>query len=323
MRSSRLWIHCLRSRGPYAVRQVVALAVLAALGGCATPPEPVAESVGKTLSARGVGPATLLGLPAEGREVRDTVIALAGSPLMPDTAARIALVNNRELRAALSAARYAEADVIQAAKLPNPTLAASTRWPSGGGPVTNTLSASFDVLDVFLIPLRKRMANEALGAAEQTAAHRALTLMSDVQTAWYRLATFEEWRARIAAYHAEDLARLAGMEQAGKLTLAHAKQQEGESREELARADAAVAAARERLNVLMGFAEAPRWILAGSAPSASGPRPNPPVLEQKALLARLDLAASRAEAKLIQEAYDLEKDAVVASRRAIGRRERT
>jgi hypothetical protein len=77
--------------------------------------------------------------------------------------------------------------------------------------------------------------------------------------AWHWLATLEEWRTRVAAFHAEDEARLAGLAKAGKLTRAHAAKEAGESAKELVKTDAAIVAAREKLNLLMGFSDAPGW----------------------------------------------------------------
>lgn len=291
----------------FVTSRVWLLGSLVMLAGCATNPQPADEAVDQTLAERGAAPGPLLADAHDPARRQAALKELLAQPLTPEIAARIALINNRELRATLANARYAEADLIQAAKLPNPILTAGTRWPSGGGPVTNTFSASFDILDAFLIPLRTRMARQALTAAEQDAAHRALTLMGEVQTAWHRLGTLEEWRDAIAAFHAEDAARVGGLQNAGKLAVAHAKQLEGETREELARADAAVAAAREKLNTLMGFAEAPRWKLAGPSPAVPSERHDVGTLEKKALVARLDLASSRTEAALVKQAYDLEE----------------
>lgn len=285
------------------------LASLLALGfsGCATQPPQADEQIENTLKERRLAPAAPLSDSYDSPRLKAAVAALVARPLTPETATRIALANNRELRAALSAARYAEADLVQAAKLPNPVISASTRWPSGGGPVSNTFAASFDVLDIFLIPLRKRLATEALTAAEQNAAHQALGLAGDVRGAWHRLATLEEWRSRLAAFHAEDEARLAALVRAGKLTRAHVAQQAGETKEELARTDAALVAAREKLNVLMGFSEAPRWRIAGPGYAVPADRANPSALERRAVAARLDLAARRTEAALIRQGLDLEE----------------
>lgn len=296
-----------RPPGAQLLAPLLLVAFALGFGGCATPPPQATRAIEKTLMARQVTPATSLGDHYDSLRVRAAIAPLVTQPLTPENASRIALANNRELRSALVAANYAEADLIQAAKLPNPEVTANTRWPSGGGPVTNTVSVSFDVLDAFLIPMRKRLATDALTAAEQNAAHQALSLTGEIQLAWHRLAMLEEWRARLATFHAEDEARLASLGRAGKLTRAHAAQEEGETREELAKTDAAIVVAREKLNLLMGFAEAPRWRIAGPEYPVPAARTNPPALEHRALVARLDLAARRTEAALIRQGCELEE----------------
>jgi outer membrane protein, heavy metal efflux system len=281
------------------------LALLLFLTGCATPPPQALDTVEKTLAGRHVAAAAPLSVQGDSPQLRAAVDALIASPLTPETAVRVALANNRDLRVGLAAASYAEADLIQAAKLPNPELSASTRWPSGGGPATNTVAASVDILDVFLIPLRKRLATEGLTVAEQNAAQSALNLAGEVRVAWHRLATLEEWRARLVSFHAEDSRRLAALGAAGPLTRAHAAQEAGETAEELARTDAALVAAREKLNLLMGFAEAPRWRIAGSEYAVPSTHANQPALERRASAARLDLAARRTEAALIRQGCEL------------------
>lgn len=284
----------------------VCLIVILSLTGCATQEPGASETITRTLEGRETHLIAPLGERVDSTNVRTRVAALIAQPLTPEAAARIALVNNRDLRVTLAAANYAESDLIQATKLPNPEFTASTRWPSGGGPATNTIAASFDIFDALLIPLRKQMAKDALTAAEQHAAHAALVLVGETEIAWHRLATLEEWRERLATFHAEDQARLASIgQQAGTLARAHAAQQESETREELARTEAAIVVAREKLNLLMGFPERPSWKIAGPEYALPASRTNSPALERVALAKRLDLAALRTEAELVRQGHDL------------------
>lgn len=231
-------------------------------------------------------------------------------PLTAESASRAAMANNPRLRAAMAAARLAEADVWQAGRLPNPDVAGALRFPAEGGPAASTITVGFNVLDGLMIPLRRRLARESLGVAEKRAADEALELVVRVFAGWHALAARQEWRATLARLHAEDEARAAALgRSAGPLAAAHARAEAAETATELARVDAQVAADRERLNVLMGLdgADAALWTLATKEPAVPAARPNITVIESLSRRARLDVAAARAEAELVWRAYELKR----------------
>ena len=288
----------------------VALAAAALAGGCASM-EPAAQAgVDEVLAARGSAPAVSLAERPDSPRTRAAVEALLAEPLTPERAARIALIANRRLRVALAAASFAEADLWQAERLPNPDFSATMRWPAGGGPATSTLSAGFDVLDGLLIPLRKRLAGEALNAAERRAAHEALGLVAQVETACLVLAAREEWRARLAVLHGEDEARSRRAAARGgrPLGAAQARAQAAETGAELAQVDAQLVLDRERLNQLMGLDGPPsRWRLAGRAAPVPAEPPDARAAEAAALSTRLDLAADRVDVALMRQACELKR----------------
>ena len=78
---------------------------------------------------------------------------------MVDEAVQIALLNNRELQALYSDLGVAQADLVQAGLLKNPIFDAAILFPvaSGGRPKLE-LSAVWNFLDIFYVPLRKRVA---------------------------------------------------------------------------------------------------------------------------------------------------------------------
>src|SRR5688500_14325816 len=64
-------------------------------------------------------------------EVRD----LLGSPLTPEAAVQIALLNNRSLQALYEDLSIGQADLVEAGLLRNPVFDADIRFASGGGGV--------------------------------------------------------------------------------------------------------------------------------------------------------------------------------------------
>lgn len=277
--------------------------------GCASTPLAQAR-VESVLAERGVEPGSSLRLRPDAPETRAAVARLLAEPLGADAAARVALVNNRRLRASLAAASFAEADLWQAVRLPNPDVSGAVRFPAGGGPAVSTIAVGFNALDGLMIPLRRRLASEALGAAEKRAADEALALMSQVYAAWHTLAARAEWRNRLGRLHEEDEARAqAAARGAGPLGTVHARTQATETALELVRLDAQLVADRERLNVLLGLegADAARWTLASSEPPVPASRPSAEDLERRALESRLDVAAARSEAALMRHAYELKR----------------
>ena len=285
------------------------MAAAALAAGCASL-EPVAQKdLGQTLAAHGAPPAVSLAERPDSARTRAAVAALLAQPLTPERAARVALVGNRRLRVALAAASFAEADLWQAARLPNPDFSATMRWPAGGGPATSTLAAGFDALDGLLIPLRTKLAHEALDAAERRAAQEALGLVAQVETACLVLTAKEEWRARLAVLHREDEARSGREAGRGRpVGAAHARAQAAETAAELAQVDGQLALERERLNQLMGLDGPPsRWRLAGCLAPVPAEAPDTRMAEAEALATRLDLAADRVDVALVRRACELER----------------
>ena len=286
---------------------IIVPAAAAVLAGCANMRQ-ASRRVEDELAGRGAKPEVPLLCRADSPETRAAVGRLLAEPLTADRAARIALVSNRRLRASLATANFAEADLWQAACLPNPDVSGSLRFPSGGGPVSSTVAVGFNAFDALLIPLRKKLAAEALDAAERRAADDALVVIAQTHAAWHTSAARLEWRACLRRLHEEDDARAKAAGR-GPLAAAHDGAQAAESGAELARLDAQLAADRERVNVLLGLEgeAAKRWTpVAGEPPVPSG-SPNADALERIALQGRLDLAAARTEAALVRRAFELKR----------------
>ena len=252
---------------------------------------------------------------SEKSDAENAVHELLATDLTPDAAVRVALVNNRSLRATFEELGVSQADLVAAGRLHNPTFFASSRWPNQAprGPDVE-FSLTADLFDDLLIPLRRKVAGAQLDAAERRVAQAVLDLAAQVKTAAYTLEARQQFRLRLEAIaNANDVAADLARRQydAGninKLDLAMQQASAQEARLELMRTDAQIQSDREAINRLLGLSGAETdWKMAGEMPSL--PEAEPPLshLEESAISQRLDLAAAKSQVALAQSAFDLKR----------------
>lgn len=105
-----------------------------------------------------------------------------------DHAVQIALLNNPQIQVLFEEVGVAHADLIQAGLFRNPVFDLLVRFPDTGGLKTNidyTVALSF--LDIFKIPLRKKVARAAFEKTELEVSHAILDLAFDVEQTYYSL----------------------------------------------------------------------------------------------------------------------------------------
>lgn len=115
---------------------------------------------------------------------RDDVRRMLQEPVDADAAVRIALLNNRELRASLREVGIARGELIQAGLLPNPVAELEAV------PERNTqieLRAEYDITRALLSPMRAHAAAPTLEAERYRVAGVAIELGYRVRVAFYRL----------------------------------------------------------------------------------------------------------------------------------------
>src|SRR5688500_19834437 len=124
-------------------------------------------------------------LTADDRAVSVVLETLLSDGLTSDRAVQVALLNNRSLQASYEDLGVAQADVVQAGLLRNPVFDAEVKFLEGGGGEVIELAVVQDFLDVFFIPLRKRIAAHALEAAKLRVTGAALDLVGEVRQAYF------------------------------------------------------------------------------------------------------------------------------------------
>jgi len=248
-------------------------------------------------------------------QVADRVKTLLAKPLTADGAVALALLRNPGLQAVYEDLGVAQADVVQAGLLKNPTIGASLHLPvgqspgsPGNGAVEVTLSIAQDFMDIFLKSLRKKAAAAQLEQAKARVAGSMVDLAVEVRNAWFSALAAEQvhelqqmaLEGRIASAEFSMRQHRAGnISDLAWLTEENSAEQ---SRFEAARSEAQLVVARERLTRLMGLwgAEA-TFTLAGPMPEVPPDEMSLDEVEQRAVAGRLDLRAAQAEIEVLTQ----------------------
>jgi outer membrane protein, heavy metal efflux system len=284
------------------------------LTGCATvQPDARFPAVQESVLTRlGQRVAWDLGGP-EAAAVRAAVDGLLARPLAPDAAVQVALLQSSALQAIFEELGVAQADLVQAGLVRNPSLAGFFRFPSQAPWGLNwNLGMDFWPLDVFLVPLRTRLAGAALDAAELRVSRAAVDLAAQARVAFYALWADEQ--ALAAQQAVADLARVAAeladrQFQAGHIDeLRQATERTSAQQATLAlwQMESGARVSRERLRRVMGLAASEaRWTIATDLPVAGALEADAEALLRQALDARPDLAAARKEIERLEYALRL------------------
>ncbi len=236
---------------------------------------------------------------------------LLAAPLNADAAFRLAQLRSPDITARYAELGIAQADVVAASRIANPTFSGAAA--RDGGPHKITLGLSLPLSDLLLLPARKRLAEGEYERAQQQVASALIHLAADTADAWYaaagadQVAVMREAVAAAAAASAELAGRFhaAGNISALQLRLEQAAASQARIAATAARAEAQ--RARFALNARLGLrgAEAARWTFALplAAPVATEDALEP--LQELARTQRLDLAAARRDVELLDQALTL------------------
>jgi cobalt-zinc-cadmium efflux system outer membrane protein len=281
------------------IKTAAAGIVVAGLAGCASVPREagfnqvqaaVADRTGHLVQWRGNT--------ADDAAVDAVVRALLAHELTVDQAVQIALLNNSNLQATYEELGIAQADLVQAGLLQNPTLSVERRF--GGQAAEIDVTQNF--LDLLVLPLRKKVAKAQFESARLRVTHEVLQLAADVKSAYYTFQAREQLldRLRLIADLNQTSAELARRQQkAGTLNELDAASQKvvyDQSKVDVAQAEVQLTTDRERLNRLMGlWGLQTNWNIPARLPDLPRAEITLVGLEGRAIAQRLDLAAQRAD----------------------------
>jgi outer membrane protein TolC len=291
---------------------LVAAAVIL-LAGCATFSDDGGfDAVQATAKDRIGADAKRVRSDADADAVQAQVRALLSKPLGVDDAVQIALLNNRGLQAAYAELGIAEAELVQAGRIANPSFGYMNVQGDGEFKIERALT--FSVLQILAIPLASKVAGERFEQAKLAVSAEMLGVAAETRRAWTSAVAAQQ-TARYAGQvkeSAEAGAELARrMAAAGNFsTLQRAREQAyyAEAVAQLGRAQQAALAERERLTRLMGL-----WgeDVAFKLPDRLPELPTAPVdarnAEQNAMQTRLDVQAARRDLDSLAASLGLAK----------------
>lgn len=246
--------------------------------------------------------------------IAERLDSLLSEGLSRQRAVAIALLNNPTLQATYAGLGISQAEMVQAGLLANPVLAGSVGFPIGGdgGGVEYEASLVHALLDVFVLPLRKRVSRDQFIVDTLIVADQTISLATEASQTFVRYQAAERslelhrvlLQAALAAA-AEAEARY----RAGNTTRLEADTERAayeETRQTFAMAEIERIEAREELNRVLGlWGPRTNWDLA--EPLQEMPAEDPPLddLETLALRQRLDIDAARKQALLLHNAVSL------------------
>lgn len=284
---------------------------LLALGGCASFSKDggldavsamTAERTGQELRLPGAGAGT----------VQAELDRLLEGPVSADGAVRVALLNNRGLRASLAGLGVAEADLVQAGRMANPGLGFSRL--SGAGETEIERSVIFDLVGLLTIPLRREIEGRRFESAKLVAATQAVRLAADTRKAWFNAvaagqsARYAEQVREAAAASSELARRMARVGNLSALDQAREQAFSAEAATQLARARHDATAAREQLARLMGVWGAhAAFTLPDRLPDLPAAPREAVNMESLAMRQRLDIRLAKLDAESTARALGLTK----------------
>lgn len=260
---------------------------------------------------RATGAASVFHPDAESERVDTRVTELLESGLALTEAVELGLLNNPLLQASFHGVGMASADRAQAGLFTNPSLSAVLRFPTSGGATEIEGGLFASLLDIWQVPDRERVAEQALEQRILQLAHEAVLLAAEIRVAFIEAVSAQRsveiaMENRSAASSLVELAE-ARLEAAAATAIGANLARLEHAATEIALRDAELASgeAARRLKALLGLRldfdlnlhPLPEWT----------PRALPPVEELERIAAKHRLDIRAAEAALARAEGELER----------------
>ena len=193
-------------------------------------------------------------------EIAAVVAKLLGKPLTVARAVQIALLSNRGLQATFGEIGIAQADVIGAVTVPNPSVDFDVQFPVVAAQMNRYgWLVAQEFVRILMIPLKKKIAEEQLEAAEFRVAAETLRLVAEVKAAYFTYQGEQQLLARLKIIQETNAAALDLAQkqfEVGNITnfaLLQSQSSYSQGRLDLAKAETDLRSQREKLNRLMGL----------------------------------------------------------------------
>jgi outer membrane protein TolC len=249
---------------------------------------------------------------AQSDSAQSRVGTLLRQPLSADSAVEIALLNNKDLQASYAELGIAEADLVRAGRLANPSF--SFGRLSGHGAVEIDRAVLFDVLGLFTMPLAKQVEQRRFDQAQLLAAYETVGVAAQARKAFFEAVTAQQLVAyfaqvKQAADASNDLARR--MVLAGNFSkLAQMREQSfySDATTNLAKAQHQAVAAREQFVRALGLSgEQLDFKLPERLPDLPDAPADSKDAEQTAIDKRLDVLMARRATEATAKSLGLSK----------------
>ena len=283
------------------------------LGGCSTfEPDGGFAPVQRETQLRTGLKAQWLRSDAEQTSARQEVSALLSKTLSVDDAVQVALLNNRGLQAAYAELGVSEADLVQASRLPNPSI--SFGRLRRGDEVEFDHGLQFNLARMLTAPLVSGIEARRFEQTRRIATLETLSLVFETRKAWFNAVAAKE-----AVRYAQQVLQSAeiGEELASRMAAAgnwskldHAREQGfyADAALGLARTTQAELNAREKLTRLMGvWGEQLSFNLPDRLPELPKMPTDQPDVEQVGMAQRLDVQAMKAQSEGLARNLGLSK----------------
>ncbi len=241
----------------------------------------------------------------EGDQTAEKLTSLLSQPLTPDSAVRIALLNNPDLQASYYDLGISRASLVQAMLPPNPQFEADVKFVEAGEGEIVEMALLEDVVGLLMIGRKTDLARTELNVAGAVVSSKIMDLALRVRTAFFRhqadLQILEMLKTELEAVEIS-YEMAARIRRAGNMTELDFLEQRAVY-EELKMAvharEIITYESRERLNRLMGlWGEEVTWQAAGTLPELPESEPESQGLYEKALTGSLQLAVARKQVEI-------------------------
>ncbi len=240
------------------LRATVFSLAVATLGGCATFSQDGGfDAVGSLAKERIGKEVKWVKSDADAMTVDATVKQLLSKPLAVDDAVTIALMNNKGLQASYAELGIAEADLVQAGRLRNPSF--SFGRLTRGDEIEYERKLMLPILGLLTMPLTTKIESRRFEQVQLRAASDAVRIADDTRRAYFSAVAAQETvkymeQVKTAAEAGADLARrMAAVGNWSKLQQAREQSFYADATAQLARARQTLSGERERLIRLLGL----------------------------------------------------------------------
>lgn len=293
----------------------VAAALLVSLvtGGCVTLSQDAGfDAVSQATSERLQKKVAWARSDQERGKIREAVDELLAKPLTVDDAVQIALLNNPGLQATYASLGIAEADMVQAARLPNPRF--TTTRTSSDASYKNETQLTFSLIGILTMPQALKMERRRFEAVQFDLMDRVLRVAAETRRTYHAAVAAEEsvrylTQVRETAEASAEMARR--LARAGNYSVLDRMREQAfyaDAAAQLARAELAATATRERLTRLMGlWGGQTRFTLPERQADLPVTPLDLPEVERLAMERRLDVQAAKRDAESTAKLLGLTK----------------